>query len=160
MFKDRIIVRDEKDYDGETIKFFNLNDFPYPDDLEEVHPFTNPIPTKVPTQPGQCFVNALKVAKYEPRFHIVFGYFGKGDNITAHCFVRSGDMYFDVTPGSDTETTRYFEYYSVSLAEYMAELKAQLGDDMRDGEAQFPISVDENGKFIFVRVTPPGKQTD
>ena len=151
MFKDRIVVFDEDKYDGDAFEFFPLSSFPYPEDLEEVYPFPNPL-SEVPTEEGRCFVNALRIAEFDDGYEIVFGYFGTEDRLTPHCFSKLQNMYFEVTPAVTTADTRYFRYCSLSRAEYKAEMREQLGPDFKAGRNQYPISVDKDGNFVFVRV--------
>lgn len=151
MFKDRIVVFDEDEYDGDTHEFFPLSSFPYPDELEEVYPSGNPLP-EVGTEEGRCFVNALRIAEFCDAYEIAFGYFGTEDRLTPHCFSKLSQMYFEVTPVFVPAGTRYFKYCSMSRTDYMALLREQLGSDFKADQKQYPISVDKDGNFVFVRV--------
>lgn len=150
--KDRYLVVRESDYDGEAVEYFPLQEFPHPDELVEV----SPIPLEfnsIKTTPGKCFHNAFLVAKESDTYSIVFCYYGRDHSLTPHAIVEQGGIYFDVSVTSISEATKYYRYASMTYQEYLAEMRAQVRDDFDpDKHDYFPISVDKDGRFIFVVV--------
>ncbi|RVL87658.1 hypothetical protein CN140_01635 [Sinorhizobium meliloti] len=148
--RDRYLLVNERDYDGEAIEYFPLREFPYPDELEEVFPMPLEL-NSVKTERYQCFYNALRVAKASDTYNIVFCYIGSGESFTPHAIVEQSGIYFEVTPMSATEITQYYRYAKIGYHDYLAELRAHLGDDFDPANRHFfPISVDKDGRFVFV----------
>lgn len=148
--KDGYLVVRESDYDGEAIEYFPLREFPHPADLVEI----SPIPLEfnsIKTTSGKCFHNAFLVAKASDTYSIVFCYYGPDHSVTPHAIVEQSGIYFDVSVMSASENTKYYRYASMSYQEYLTEMRAQVRADFDpDKHDYFPISVDKDGRFVFV----------
>ncbi|NKM65332.1 hypothetical protein GFL58_30925 [Rhizobium leguminosarum bv. viciae] len=60
--RDRFLIVRESEYDGETIEYLALNEFPFSSELVEVSPLKLQI-KEITTIPNKCFYNALRWAK-------------------------------------------------------------------------------------------------
>lgn len=148
--RDRYLVVKERDYDGEAIEYFPIQEFPYPDELEEVFPFKLEF-NSIKSQRFKCFENVARVANVSDSYNIAFCYIGSGGIFTPHAIVEQGGVYFEVTPLGASETTQYYRYATIGYAEYLAELRGHLGAEFDPNMRHFyPISVNKEGQFVFV----------
>jgi hypothetical protein len=148
--RDRYAVVRESEYDGETIEYFPLREFPFPDDLTEISPIALHF-NSIKTVPGKCFHNAFLVSTVSDTYEIVFCYYGSDERLTPHAIVKQDGLYFDVSTPTVSDDTKYYRYASISYSEYMAEMRAQFRSDFDPAKHDyFPISIDKDGRFIFV----------
>jgi hypothetical protein len=157
--RDRYLIIPEWEFDGETSEYFALSEFPFPEDLVEVSPDKRFI-ERMNTLPNKCFHNALRWAKMSHdypevgNYDVVFCYIASAGIFTPHAIVERDGEYFEVTPGVEPKTTKYYRYASISYQAYLAEMREQVRVDFDPMKHHFnPISANKDGLFVFVKDT-------
>lgn len=118
--RDRYLVLHERDYDGEAIEYFPLNEFPYPAELEEVTPINLKLNT-LKTTAGKCFHNAFRAAMKHDSYNVVFCYYGLNDeSLTPHAIVEQSGIYFDFISNDEIDRTKYYRYATIDYHNYLA----------------------------------------
>lgn len=154
IFRDRYVVVSEHGYDGDSDESFSLDQFPHRSDLVEVKVTKMSVDkaSRLDMNTRECFENALKMAKYDNSYNIVFCYFGLDSKLKPHAVVEKSGQYYEITPNAADGGAVYYRYAALSYQEFLVELRAQLRPDFDPEKHGFyPISVDIDGRFVFVR---------